>query len=205
MRLKGMLVNWKDDRGFGFIEPAEGGARIFCHLKAFEVRVRRPIPGDKVTYEIGKDAQGRLTAVKVRPAGLEDAQYQSNIGSRGDPKTVQTASPVASADAPQTLATRYKSISICLIAVFAFAGWTYFQSKQAERLAIDDEKVEPAVLMSESGSAERERTPAFQCDGRVYCSDMHSRAEAEFFIKHCPGTKMDGDHDGVPCENDSRF
>jgi hypothetical protein len=45
----------------------------------------------------------------------------------------------------------------------------------------------------------------FRCDGRVYCSQMTSRAEAVYFIRHCPGTKMDGDHDGIPCENDSRF
>lgn len=46
---------------------------------------------------------------------------------------------------------------------------------------------------------------SFRCDGRVYCSQMTSRAEAEFFIRNCPNTKMDGDRDGIPCENDSRF
>lgn len=51
----------------------------------------------------------------------------------------------------------------------------------------------------------RGRPPAFRCDGRKFCSQMHSRAEAEFFLRHCPDTRMDGDHDGVPCENDSRF
>lgn len=45
----------------------------------------------------------------------------------------------------------------------------------------------------------------FRCDGRQYCSQMNSRAEAEFFLANCPNTKMDGDHDGTPCENDSRF
>lgn len=45
----------------------------------------------------------------------------------------------------------------------------------------------------------------FKCDGRQHCSQMHSRAEAVFFINNCPNTKMDGDHDGRPCENDSRF
>ena len=42
--------------------------------------------------------------------------------------------------------------------------------------------------------------PAFKCDGRTHCSQMHSYEEAVFFIRNCPGTKMDGDHDGVPCE-----
>jgi endonuclease YncB( thermonuclease family) len=41
---------------------------------------------------------------------------------------------------------------------------------------------------------------AFRCDGRTHCSQMHSCAEAEYFLAHCPGVKMDGNHDGVPCE-----
>ena len=46
---------------------------------------------------------------------------------------------------------------------------------------------------------------SYSCDGRQHCSQMTSRAEAEFFVKNCPNTKMDGDYDGIPCENDSRF
>jgi len=30
---------------------------------------------------------------------------------------------------------------------------------------------------------------------------MTSCAEAKFFLKNCPGVKMDGDGDGVPCED----
>ncbi|WOX06133.1 excalibur calcium-binding domain-containing protein [Microbulbifer pacificus] len=48
-------------------------------------------------------------------------------------------------------------------------------------------------------------SPHFKCDGRQHCSQMTSREEAVFFIRNCPNTKMDGDNDGVPCENDSRF
>ena len=43
------------------------------------------------------------------------------------------------------------------------------------------------------------RSP-YQCDGRVYCSQMTSCAEAKWFINNCPGTKMDGNQDGVPCQ-----
>lgn len=41
----------------------------------------------------------------------------------------------------------------------------------------------------------------FQCDGRTHCSQMTSCEEATFFLKNCPGVKMDGDNDGVPCES----
>jgi len=40
----------------------------------------------------------------------------------------------------------------------------------------------------------------FRCDGRTRCSQMNSCAEARFFLTNCPGTQMDGDHDGIPCE-----
>ena len=42
---------------------------------------------------------------------------------------------------------------------------------------------------------------SFSCDGRKHCSQMTSCAEARFFLSNCPGVKMDGDGDGVPCED----
>ena len=43
-------------------------------------------------------------------------------------------------------------------------------------------------------------TSSFSCDGRTHCSQMTSCAEATYFTNYCPNTKMDGNHDGVPCE-----
>ena len=40
----------------------------------------------------------------------------------------------------------------------------------------------------------------FTCDGRTHCSQMTSCAEAEFFLRNCPNTQMDGNNDGEPCE-----
>jgi hypothetical protein len=40
----------------------------------------------------------------------------------------------------------------------------------------------------------------FKCDGRTSCSQMASCEEAKYFLKNCPNTKMDGNHDGIPCE-----
>ena len=47
-------------------------------------------------------------------------------------------------------------------------------------------------------------TPAaagFRCDGRTHCTQMQSCAEAKYFLARCPGVKMDGDGDGIPCED----
>jgi hypothetical protein len=48
-------------------------------------------------------------------------------------------------------------------------------------------------------TAPAERSP-FACDGRRFCSQMRSCAEAKFFLARCPHTEMDGDGDGIPCE-----
>lgn len=43
-------------------------------------------------------------------------------------------------------------------------------------------------------------TTSFKCDGRTHCSQMTSCAESRYFLAHCPGVKMDGDGNGIPCE-----
>jgi len=44
------------------------------------------------------------------------------------------------------------------------------------------------------------RESGYRCDGRQYCSQMRSCAEAKYFLANCPGAKMDGNRDGIPCE-----
>ncbi|EKD82656.1 MAG: cold-shock DNA-binding protein [uncultured bacterium] len=41
MRVNGKMVDWKDDSGFGFIEPSTGGKRVFVHIKAFPAGSQR--------------------------------------------------------------------------------------------------------------------------------------------------------------------
>jgi len=66
MRRVGRINGWKDDKGFGFVEPNGGGARAFVHIRAFEKRSRRPIEGDLISYHTMLDDRRRLNAVKVR-------------------------------------------------------------------------------------------------------------------------------------------
>ncbi|MFA1563311.1 excalibur calcium-binding domain-containing protein [Aliivibrio fischeri] len=39
-----------------------------------------------------------------------------------------------------------------------------------------------------------------RCNGKHYCSDVKTYAEAKWVLNNCPNTHMDGDNDGVPCE-----
>jgi hypothetical protein len=92
-----------------------------------------------------------------------------------------------------------KLIFFALLVAF---GWHYYQKNASSKHA--KTQIEPQVFKSPAASI-NQPTESFSCDGRQHCSQMRSRAEAEFFLRNCPGTKMDGDNDGIPCENDSRF
>ena len=86
-----------------------------------------------------------------------------------------------------------------LLALIGFSAWNYYSKNESathSSAGVAEVRVEAPFQQSQ---------PNFTCDGRQHCSQMTTRAEAEFFVIYCPNTKMDGDRDGIPCENDSRF
>ncbi len=72
MKFKGTLTQWNDDRGFGFIKPAEGGQDIFAHIKSFEGQTARPLIGQSVTFEVETGSDGKKRARRVLPAHFSD-------------------------------------------------------------------------------------------------------------------------------------
>jgi Excalibur calcium-binding domain len=69
-----------------------------------------------------------------------------------------------------------------------------------EKAAINpksSEKLTPTISKPPVAST---LSSSFSCDGRRYCTQMKSCAEAKYFLANCPGVKMDGDKDGTPCE-----
>ena len=65
----GTVVIWKDDRGFGFIQPSRGG-RIFVNINDFAQGLARPVVGDEVRFRIQIDPNGKPRAVSVSPVGM---------------------------------------------------------------------------------------------------------------------------------------
>ena len=61
-------------------------------------------------------------------------------------------------------------------------------------------KTEYQPNSSHNAGKENNNVSRFKCDGRTLCSQMTSCNEAKFFLNNCPNTKMDGDNDGIPCE-----
>lgn len=76
-RYQGRVTSWKDEQGFAFITPNSGGKQVFVHITAFSNRQRRPIFDEIVTYEITKEASGKLKAERVQ---YIDSHMRSNYG-----------------------------------------------------------------------------------------------------------------------------
>ena len=98
-------------------------------------------------------------------------------------------------------------------ALFGYDKYKSHQAEQAEiqtsALATARTPTQQSAPISDERSWIKSRTnepvagtsaSQFKCDGRTHCSQMRSCAEAEFFLKNCPNTKMDGNSDGEPCE-----
>jgi cold shock CspA family protein len=68
--VKGVLKTWKEDRGFGFIKPDDGGKDIFIHISALNGVSRRPTTGDVIYYQIAKDNRGKYKAINAQIEGV---------------------------------------------------------------------------------------------------------------------------------------
>lgn len=69
MRLKGKLLNWNDEKAFGFIAPNGGGKPVFIHKTACSNRQRVPQINDILTFSITTDKQGRQCACDATYSG----------------------------------------------------------------------------------------------------------------------------------------
>ena len=87
---------------------------------------------------------------------------------------------------------------LLIVAVILLAGWQYFQ-KHSDGSQFEAPHDWNQTLLEKPGHASG--SDRFSCDGRTRCPQMTSCEEAKFFIQNCPGTEMDGDNDGVPCES----
>lgn len=65
-------VKWFNaEKGFGFIQPDQGGADAFVHISAVEMAGLRTLrEGDKVSYELVADRKsGKMSASNLKTAG----------------------------------------------------------------------------------------------------------------------------------------
>ena len=186
MAQTGTLRTWHDDRGYGFIAPTGGGDELFVHISAFPRDGSRPVVGETLTFELARGRDGKPAAVQVVRQAL------------GKPSTYPSRRRTTRKEPAPWLGLMALLVSAGLIvAVADYVHGRYKESERRRELATRPATV-PATLSADMSEAAP--SGVFRCDGRTYCSQMTSCSEATFFINNCPGTKMDGNGDGVPCE-----
>ena len=66
----GTVKFFNSTKGFGFIQPDEGGADVFVHISAVErAGMRGLVEGQRISYEEQRDAKrGKSSAENIQPA-----------------------------------------------------------------------------------------------------------------------------------------
>ena len=71
--LSGTVKWFNDAKGFGFIEPEEGGPDVFAHFSAIEMDGFRTLKqGSKVSFELVQGPKGNL-AQNIKPVVMQEA------------------------------------------------------------------------------------------------------------------------------------
>lgn len=176
VRIDGTLSRWNDDRGFGFIAPTEGGPEVFVHVSAFPRNGRRPLVGERLSFEVEVDATGKKRATRLLSPGRPQAQQHRTRPLQARPRGSG------------------RLFQVGVVVVMGMLVWA----------GVGEYRRQASMSHSEFAplSAERAAPAAspYACDGRTRCPQMTSCAEATYFLRHCPNTEMDGDGDGIPCE-----
>ncbi len=176
MRFEGKISQWNDDRGFGFITPAQGDQQIFFHISVFPKDGIRPRLGEKLTFEIETDSTGRKRAKNLVCLERLAVKRPFPALSRGP--------------APDRRKERHNFFARAIPWLLAMGLAAYGYGEYARRV----------TQVTAAEQAIPTPSPAYICDGRIHCAQMTSCDEAMFFLHNCPNTQMDGDGDGMPCE-----
>ena len=78
-------VKWfNDTKGFGFIEPDDGGADIFAHFSAVEMEGFKTLKqGSRVSFDVTQGPKGQL-AQNIQHLGPKPApEHEAELDSQG--------------------------------------------------------------------------------------------------------------------------
>ena len=74
---RGKLVNWNDDKGFGFISAAELSSNTFIHISTLKHMSRTPKQGDYIYFEVERH-EGKMRATNARIEGVAAKKFKTS-------------------------------------------------------------------------------------------------------------------------------
>lgn len=90
-------------------------------------------------------------------------------------------------------------LMLVLLTLVAWQGYGEYRSRSEVNAALLEAQTAAHRLTSPALQKLALVSTRFRCDGRAFCSEMTSCAEAVFFYKNCPDARMDRNQDGIPC------
>lgn len=88
----GTVKFYNEHKGYGFIQPDEGGNDAFVHISAVERAGFRSLRQDqRLTYELEEDQRGKLKAVRL--ASADEAPQAQNDEPAEQPESAESAQP----------------------------------------------------------------------------------------------------------------
>lgn len=222
--MKGKIYSWNDEKGFAFIEIENSKRRVFAHISEFVQRNPKPKVGEEVSFDLVSHStqKNKFAARNIRYTQRVNKQAKKQNVTKSRTKKRQTPSfmnwLIGIAVISILFAIGVKMYNQIMVIItpkqenIPIATPTQVEETQPQvpqpitqtppiknRVQVIEPK-QKYVQLKQAKPQETTTNSIYQCDGRKYCSQMTSCEEAKFFIRNCEDTRMDGDGDGTPCE-----
>lgn len=210
MRYQGKVTQWFDDEDYGFINTDATTERVFLPVSAIQKGQANPAVGEELTFEIVHDDKKGPQAYNVffpdRPASeLNVSEYKANLYEQSHMNQASMRLRVKAREQVATYAgdekKHKKPRDLKTVMYMVFFGWLVMTGYHAWKEPDVVYGVDASVNQLAEQPAMIKGAVSFQCAGKKHCGEMISCDEAIYYLKNCPGTIMDSDGDGLPCED----
>ena len=81
--MRGQLIVFVEGRGFGFLEPVDGGADVFVHVSEFhKAGLGEPVVGQWFNFETELGQGGKVRACDLRKLDQKVAEVEAAYAAR---------------------------------------------------------------------------------------------------------------------------
>ena len=86
----GTVKFFNENKGYGFIQPDEGGNDAFVHITAVERAGMRTLrENQRISYSLEQDQRGKMAAVNLKPAEEATSSQPTDESAQAEPEAEQ--------------------------------------------------------------------------------------------------------------------